>query len=113
MGANVQIESAFLTLPPPPLIVPQQKFFNFEANYLMESITIHPRSKEQRKVFEQMAEALQIPFDIIEESSFSTEKIIREGKKKPSDFFGILTPEEGKKFDTHIKEMRSEWERNI
>jgi len=34
-------------------------------------------------------------------------------KKKPSDFFGILTKEEGEKFDSHIQQMRGEWERNI
>ena len=34
-------------------------------------------------------------------------------KKKPSDFFGILTNEEGEKFDKHIQQMRSEWDRNI
>jgi len=32
----------------------------------MESITIHPTSKEQIKVFEQMAKALKIPFEKIE-----------------------------------------------
>jgi hypothetical protein len=32
----------------------------------MESITIHPKSKEQIKVFEQMAKALKIPFEKIE-----------------------------------------------
>jgi hypothetical protein len=33
--------------------------------------------------------------------------------KKPSDFFGILTKEESKKFEKHIKQMRIEWERDI
>lgn len=34
-------------------------------------------------------------------------------KKKPSDFFGILTKEEGEKFEKHIQQMRGEWERSI
>ena len=34
-------------------------------------------------------------------------------KKKPSDFFGILTPEEGENFDKHIKRIRNEWDRDI
>jgi hypothetical protein len=34
-------------------------------------------------------------------------------KKKPSDFLGILTKEEGDKFDKHIQQIRGEWERNI
>jgi len=38
----------------------------FDANKIMESITIHPKSKEQIKVFEQMAKALKIPFEKVE-----------------------------------------------
>jgi hypothetical protein len=33
--------------------------------------------------------------------------------KKPPDFFGILTKEEGEKFERHIQQMRSEWDRDI
>jgi hypothetical protein len=33
--------------------------------------------------------------------------------KKPSDFFGILTKEEGESLDNHIKQMRSEWDRSF
>ena len=32
-------------------------------------------------------------------------------KKKPSDFFGILTKSEGEKFDKHIQKVRNEWYR--
>ena len=35
----------------------------------METITIHPRSKEEVKVFEQMAKALNIPFEKGKEKS--------------------------------------------
>jgi hypothetical protein len=34
-------------------------------------------------------------------------------KKKPSDFLGILTKEEGEKFQQHILQARSEWDRDI
>ena len=34
-------------------------------------------------------------------------------KKKPSDFAGILTKEEGEKFENHIQQMRSEWDRDF
>ena len=34
-------------------------------------------------------------------------------KKKPSDFFGILTKTEGEKFQQHIEQIRGEWEKNI
>lgn len=33
--------------------------------------------------------------------------------KKPSDFFGILKGEEGEKFEKHIKQIRSDWDKNI
>jgi hypothetical protein len=33
--------------------------------------------------------------------------------KKPSDFFGILTPDESEKFEKHIQQIRNEWSRNI
>ena len=34
-------------------------------------------------------------------------------KKQPSDFFGILSPEEGEKFDKHIQQIRAEWNRSF
>ncbi len=34
-------------------------------------------------------------------------------KKKPSDFFGILTKTEGEKFHHHIEKIRGEWDRDI
>jgi hypothetical protein len=33
--------------------------------------------------------------------------------KKPSDFFGTLSDEEGEKFQKYIIDTRLEWERNI
>ncbi len=35
------------------------------------------------------------------------------GSKKPSDYIGILTAEEGNSFDKHIQQMRTEWNRDI
>jgi hypothetical protein len=35
------------------------------------------------------------------------------GKKKPSDFFGILTKAEGEQFHQHIEQIRGEWNRSI
>ncbi len=37
----------------------------------------------------------------------------KESGKKPSDYFGTLTEEEGKKFHSYVSESREEWERNI
>jgi hypothetical protein len=34
-------------------------------------------------------------------------------KKKPSDFFGTLSEEEGEKFQAYITQSRNEWERNF
>jgi hypothetical protein len=34
-------------------------------------------------------------------------------KKKPSDFAGTLTIEEGEKFHKYLKQARNEWDRNF
>ena len=34
-------------------------------------------------------------------------------KKKPSDFAGTLSKEEGEKFHEYLKQARNEWERNF
>ncbi len=34
-------------------------------------------------------------------------------KKKPSDFAGTLSKEEGEKFHEYLKESRNEWERSF
>jgi hypothetical protein len=39
--------------------------------------------------------------------------VYKPSNKKPSDFFGILTKEEGQRFEKHIKQMRNEWDRDI
>jgi hypothetical protein len=50
---------------------------------------------------------------------FYIEEEVENGKvsissaKKPSDFFGILTPEEADKFDKHTRQIRNEWDRDI
>lgn len=37
----------------------------------------------------------------------------KSNKKKPSDFKGILTKEEGIKFHKHLKKIRNEWDRGF
>lgn len=34
-------------------------------------------------------------------------------KKKPSDFFGTMSQEEGEKMQEYITQSRNEWDRNI
>jgi hypothetical protein len=34
-------------------------------------------------------------------------------KKKPSDFFGTLSIEDGEKMQAYVTQSRNEWERNI
>ena len=34
-------------------------------------------------------------------------------KKKPSDYVGTLSQEEGEKFHEYLKEVRNEWDRDI
>jgi hypothetical protein len=50
-------------------------------------------------------------FYIDEEVKTTTASVL--SSKKPSDFFGILTKEEGEKFEQHTQQIRSEWGRNI
>ena len=35
------------------------------------------------------------------------------GRKKPSDFFGILNSAEADSFEKHIQQIRNEWDRDI
>ena len=50
-------------------------------------------------------------FYIDEEVKNTTASVLP--KKKPSDFFGILTKEEGERFQQHIQQIRGEWDRDI
>ena len=50
-------------------------------------------------------------FYIDEEVKTTTAYVL--STKKPSDFFGILTKEEGEKFEQRTKQIRNEWSRNI
>jgi hypothetical protein len=50
-------------------------------------------------------------FYIDEEVKQTTASVLP--KKKPSDFFGSLSKEEGEKMQAHVIQSRSEWERNF
>lgn len=73
----------------------------------METITIHSRTKEETSLFEYLAKALKTPYTIKQEGSRKT------GKKKPSDYFGTLSKENGEKMLHYVNESRNEWNRNI
>ena len=51
----------------------------------METILIRPKSKEQIKVFEEMAKALKIPFELKEDSRYKPE-FIAMVRKADKDF---------------------------
>lgn len=42
-----------------------------------------------------------------------TEKAEKTAKKKPSDFFGIMSNEEAEKLRQHVEQSRNEWERDF
>jgi len=42
-----------------------------------------------------------------------TDELANTPKKKPSDFAGTLSKEEGEKFHEYLKQARNEWERNF
>lgn len=73
----------------------------------METITIHPRTKEETNLFEYLAKALKTPYKVKEKESIKT------GKKKPSDYFGTLSKEDGARMLHYVNESRNEWNRNI
>ncbi|MEO8853569.1 MAG: DUF2683 family protein [Ginsengibacter sp.] len=64
----------------------------------METILIYPKSKEQVKVFEQMAKALKVPFEKIEkESPYDPEfvdKILQGDKDKEAGRYRIIKTED-------------------
>lgn len=72
----------------------------------METITIHPRTKEETSLFEYLAKALKTPYKIKQERSIKT------GQKKPSDYFGTLSKEDGDRMLHYVNESRNEWNRN-
>ena len=72
----------------------------------MDTITLHPKTKEEIILFEYLAKALQMPYEI-------NKAKIRNSKKKPSDYFGTLSIEEGEKMHNYVNESRNEWNRNI
>jgi hypothetical protein len=53
-------------------------------------------------------EILLYPIDELTEGSSEKSQ-----KKKPSDFKGTLTKEEGEKFQEYLKQARNEWDRNF
>jgi hypothetical protein len=65
----------------------------------MEIITIHPKTKEEINLFEHLAKTLKTPYEIHEDKSY-------ELRKKPSDFFGTLSKEEGEKMHAYVNQSR-------
>ena len=49
----------------------------------------------------------------IEEEAKTNASVSNIQKKKPSDFFGTLSLEEGEKMQDYVNQSRSEWERTI
>ncbi len=72
----------------------------------MTTIIIHPRTKEEIHIFENLAKQLNTPYEI---------KMGRESVsvKKPSDYLGTMSEEEGEKMHSYLQESRAKWERDI
>ncbi|MDP9078695.1 MAG: hypothetical protein M3O71_14785 [Bacteroidota bacterium] len=77
------------------VITPEKETFNMKVslpqNYL---------GKEVHCLFYIEEEAKSVPVSAI-------------SNKRPSDFFGILNPQESESFEKHIQQIRNEWDRNI
>lgn len=72
----------------------------------MDTITIHPRTKEETSLFEYLAKALKTPYKINQKAG------VKAGKKKPSDYFGTLSKKDGERMLHFVNESRNEWNRN-
>ncbi len=59
---------------------------------------------------EYVGKEVHVLFYIDEEVKKTTASILPQ--KKPSDFFGTLSLEDGEKMQAHITQSRNEWERN-
>ena len=72
----------------------------------IDTIILHPKSKEEASLYEQLAKSLNTPYEISKEH-----KNIK--KKKPSDFFGTLSLTEGRALEDYVNKSREEWNRDI
>lgn len=72
----------------------------------MDTIILRPKTKEETSFYEYLAKTLRTPYQI--------KKVqIERQKKKPSDFFGTLSKEEGEKMHVYIDKSRQEWQRDF
>lgn len=72
----------------------------------MEIIILHPKTKQEADLYEQLAKALNTPYKINKtDDTYSS--------KKPSDFFGTMTLEDGNKMHNYLSKSREEWNRSI
>ena len=60
----------------------------------METITIHPRSKEETKAFEQMAKALNIPFEKSDYNAAFVAKIKKGDKDRKLGKYKVIKTED-------------------
>lgn len=67
---------------------------------------MHPKTKEETSFYEYLAKTLRTPYQIKKTTADKREK-------KPSDFFGTLSKEEGEKMHTEIDKSRQEWQRDF
>jgi len=72
----------------------------------MKSITIHPQSKEQIRLFEQLAKALHLPFEKKEEKSPYDPEFVAQLKKEERR--GYYTEIEAERIKTAIADSRDE-----
>lgn len=72
----------------------------------MEIIILHPQTKQESDLYEQLAKTLKTPYEISRYGGVHS-------PKKPSDFFGTMSKEEGEKMHTYVNKSREEWNRHI
>ena len=79
----------------------------------METVLVQINNTKAYRLLEDLED-----LDIIKvlEKNGSVKKVkdkVAVKKNLPADYFGLLTFEEGNKFETHINTVRKQWGRNI
>ena len=79
----------------------------------METVLVQINNTKAYKLLEDLED-----LDIIKvlEKNGSVKKVkdkVAVKKNLPADYFGLLTFEEGNKFETHINTVRKQWDKNI
>ena len=79
----------------------------------METVLVQINNTKAYKLLEDLED---LDITKVLEKNGSVKKVkdkVAVKKNLPADYFGLLTFEEGNKFETHINTVRKQWDKNI